>query len=58
MLGIRLERREEGTLLTAEWATGEADATGGDAGKRALDDLFKARLKAFVEEGTRSGVAS
>jgi hypothetical protein len=24
----------------------------------AVDDLFKARLKAFVEEGTRSGVAS
>lgn len=58
LLGIRLERREGGTLLRAELTTGEGDATGSDAGKRALDDLFKSRLKAFVEEGTRSGVAS
>ncbi len=58
VLGIRLERREGGTLLRAELTIGEVDAAGGDAGKRALDDLFKARLKAFVEEGTRSGVAS
>jgi uncharacterized protein YndB with AHSA1/START domain len=58
VLGIRLERREGGTLLLAELTTSGVDATDGDAGKRALDDLFKARLKAFVEEGTRSGVAS
>lgn len=56
VLGIQLERREGGTLLRAELTTGQADAADGDAGKRALDDLFKARLKAFVEEGTRSGV--
>jgi hypothetical protein len=58
VLGIRLERREGGTLLRAELAAGGGDAPGGDTGKRALDDLFKSRLKAFVEEGTRSGVAS
>jgi uncharacterized protein YndB with AHSA1/START domain len=58
VLGIRLERREGGTLLRAELTTGEADATDGGTAKRALDDLFKARLKAFVEEGTRSGVTS
>ena len=58
VLGIRLERREGGTLLLAELTTGGVDAADGDAGKRALDDLFKSRLKAFVEEGTRSGVAS
>ena len=58
VLGIRLERREGGTLLRAELTTSGVDAADGDAGKRALDDLFKARLKAFVEEGTRSGVAS
>jgi uncharacterized protein YndB with AHSA1/START domain/DNA-binding transcriptional ArsR family regulator len=58
VLGIRLERREGGTLLRAELTIGERDPAGGDAGKRALDDLFKSRLKAFVEEGTRSGVAS
>ena len=58
VLGIRLERREGGTLLLAELRTREVDAVDGAAGKRALDDLFKARLKAFVEEGARSGVAS
>ena len=58
VLGIRLERREGGTLLLAELTTSGVDAADGDAGKRAMDDLFKARLKAFVEEGTRSGVAS
>jgi uncharacterized protein YndB with AHSA1/START domain len=58
VLGIRLERREGGTLLLAELTTSGVDAADGNAGKRALDDLFKARLKAFVEEGTRSGVAS
>ncbi len=58
VLGIRLERREGGTLLRAELTAGEADPTDGDTAKRALDDLFKARLRAFVEEGTRSGVMS
>jgi uncharacterized protein YndB with AHSA1/START domain len=58
VLGLRLERREGGTLLRAELTTGGVDAAGGDAAKRALDDLLKARLKAFVEEGRRSGVAS
>jgi hypothetical protein len=58
VLGIRLERREGGTLLRAELTTGGGHAADGDAAKRALDDLFKARLKAFVEEGRRSGAAS
>ena len=55
---IRLEPREGGTLLRAELTMGGREAADGAAGKRALDDLFKARLKAFVEEGIRSGVAS
>lgn len=58
VLGIRLERREGGTLLCAELSTSGADAEASNGAKRALDDLFKARLKAFVEEGARSGVAS
>ena len=58
VLGIRLERREGGTLLRAELTMGGGEAGKGDAGRRALDDLFKVRLKAFVEEGIRSGVAS
>ena len=58
VLGIRLERREGGTLLCAELSTGGADAEASNGAKRALDDLFKARLKAFVEEGVRSGAAS
>ena len=57
VLGIRLERREGGTLLRAELTMSGRDAADPDAEKRALDDLFKARLKPFVEEGTRSGVA-
>jgi uncharacterized protein YndB with AHSA1/START domain len=58
VLGIRLERREGGTLLRAELTMGGGDAEDSDAGTRALDDLFKARLKAFVEEGRRSGAVS
>jgi uncharacterized protein YndB with AHSA1/START domain len=58
VLGIRLERREGGTLLRAELTMGGGEAADSDAGKRALDDLFRARLKAFVEEGRRSGAAS
>jgi uncharacterized protein YndB with AHSA1/START domain len=58
VLGIRLERREGGTLLRAALTTGGVDPADGDAGRRALDDLFKARLKAFVEEGRRSGAVS
>ncbi len=58
VLGIRLERREGGTLVRVELAKGEGDAADLDAAKRALDDLFKARLKAFVEEGRRSGAVS
>ena len=57
VLGIRLERREGGTLLRAELTMGGGEAADPDAERRVLDDLFKARLKAFVEEGTRSGVA-
>jgi len=58
VLGIRLERREGGTLLRAELTMAGGDWAESDAGKRALDDLFRARLKAFVEEGRRSGAAS
>jgi DNA-binding transcriptional ArsR family regulator/uncharacterized protein YndB with AHSA1/START domain len=58
VLSIRLERREGGTLLRAELLTRGTDAEEPNGAKRALDDLFKARLKAFVEEGARSGVAS
>ena len=58
VLGIRLDRREGGTLLRGELSTGGTDAEQSNGAKRALDDLFKARLKAFVEEGARSGVAS
>ena len=58
VLGIRLERREGGTLLRAELTTGGVGPADGNAGRRALDDLFKARLKAFVEEGRRSGAVS
>jgi uncharacterized protein YndB with AHSA1/START domain len=58
VLEIRLVRREGGTLLHAALtARGEAPR-GGEAEQRALDDLLKVRLKAFVEQGTRSGVAS
>jgi DNA-binding transcriptional ArsR family regulator/uncharacterized protein YndB with AHSA1/START domain len=58
VLEIRLAQREGGTLLRAALtARGEA-ARGGEAETRALDDLLKVRLKAFVEQGTRSGVAS
>jgi len=57
-LGIRLERCEGGTLLRVELTTAGLDTTSCDTAKRALDDLFKARLRAFVEEGTRSGVTS
>lgn len=48
-LDLRLEAREGGTLatLTAEHAPGEA-----------LEDLFRVRLKTFVEAGRRSGLAS
>jgi uncharacterized protein YndB with AHSA1/START domain len=58
VLEIRLVRREGGTLLRAALTVrGEAARVRNDA-KRALDDLLKVRLKAFVERGTRSGVAS
>ena len=57
VLALGLERREGGTVVRAEWTPGESVADDGTAGKRALDDLLKARLKAFVEDGTRTGVA-
>ena len=57
-LDVRLERREGGTLLTARLSqpSGRGEAAG--AASDALDDLFRVRLKAFVETGTRSGVSS
>ncbi len=58
VLAIRLAQREGGTLLRAALAGADEAACDSEAGKRALDDLLKVRLKAFVERGTRSGVAS
>lgn len=57
-LDVRLDWREGGTLLTARLSqpSGRGDAAG--AARDALDDLFRVRLKAFVETGTRSGVSS
>lgn len=48
-LVFRLEPREGGTLVTvsAERVPGEV-----------LDDLFRVRLKAFVEKGTRTGLVT
>jgi DNA-binding transcriptional ArsR family regulator len=57
-LCFRLECREGGTLLTASLSRA-ADAPGDDDVDRGvLDDLLRTRLKAFVEHGTRSGLAS
>lgn len=47
-MSIRLESREGGTLLTLSGERLPADA---------IDDLFRVRLKAFVEKGVRSGVS-
>ncbi len=56
-LGFVLERREGGTLVSASIAgAGGVPAARGDAAA-VLDDLVRTRLKAFVEHGTRSGVA-
>ncbi len=57
-LGFVLERREGGTLVSATIAgAGAVDAVRGDAAA-VLDDLVRARLKAFVERGVRAGVMS
>jgi uncharacterized protein YndB with AHSA1/START domain len=56
-LGFVLERREGGTLVTASLTGTEAPAASPSDGATILDDLVRARLKAFVEHGTRSGVA-
>jgi DNA-binding transcriptional ArsR family regulator/uncharacterized protein YndB with AHSA1/START domain len=57
-LSFRLERREGGTLLTASLSRA-ANAPGDDEADRGvLDDLLRTRLKAFVEHGTRAGLAS
>jgi DNA-binding transcriptional ArsR family regulator len=58
VLDIRLERREGGTLLSASVSREQGGGAEDEADHRALDDLLKARLKAFVEHGTRSGVMS
>lgn len=47
-MSIRLESREGGTLLTLSGDNLPADA---------LEDLFRVRLKAFVERGIRSGIS-
>jgi DNA-binding transcriptional ArsR family regulator len=56
-LDIRLEKREGGTLLTAAVSRARTAADEGEPDRGALQDLFGVRLKAFVEHGTRSGVA-
>jgi uncharacterized protein YndB with AHSA1/START domain len=58
VLEIRLAHREGGTLLHAALTAADGAVWDGEAETRALDDLLKSRLKAFVERGTRSGVAS
>jgi DNA-binding transcriptional ArsR family regulator len=58
VLDIRLERRDGGTLLVASLAREPGDGTVGEFDRRALEDLLGGRLRAFVEHGTRSGVAS
>jgi DNA-binding transcriptional ArsR family regulator len=56
-LGFVLDRREGGTLVSVSIAgAGCVPAARGDAAA-VLDDLVRTRLKAFVEQGTRSGVA-
>jgi DNA-binding transcriptional ArsR family regulator len=47
-LGFHLENREGGTLMTVSSRDVSGDV---------IDDLFRVRLKAFVERGLRSGVA-
>jgi DNA-binding transcriptional ArsR family regulator len=46
-LCFALEAREGGTLLTVRWEQAPAGV---------IDDLFRTRLKAFVETGARSGI--
>ena len=56
-LGFVLDRREGGTLVSASIVgAGCVPAARGDVAV-VLDDLVRTRLKAFVEQGTRSGVA-
>ena len=56
-LDFVLERREGGTLVSVSIAgASPVPAARGDAAA-VLDDLVRTRLKAFVERGTRSGVA-
>jgi DNA-binding transcriptional ArsR family regulator/uncharacterized protein YndB with AHSA1/START domain len=53
-----LERREDGTLLTASLSSA-LDSSGHEEVERGiLDDLVTTRLKSFVEHGIRSGLAS
>ena len=58
VLDIRLERREDGTELHASLFRERGLGADRDDDRDALADLLKARLKAFVEHGTRSGVMS
>ena len=53
-LAFVLERREGGTLVAASLVGAGLEARAASA---ALEDLVRVRLKAFVEQGTRSGVA-
>jgi DNA-binding transcriptional ArsR family regulator/uncharacterized protein YndB with AHSA1/START domain len=56
-LGFVLERREGGTLVSASIAGADVVPAGRGDAAAVLDDLVRTKLKAFVERGTRSGVA-
>jgi uncharacterized protein YndB with AHSA1/START domain len=53
-----LEGREGGTLLTVSLSGADEIPESEDVERGILDDLIRTRLKAFVEQGTRSGLAS
>jgi DNA-binding transcriptional ArsR family regulator/uncharacterized protein YndB with AHSA1/START domain len=58
VLGFVLERREGGTLVTASHTSAGATSGSRTRAIAVLEDLVRARLKPFVEQGTRSGVLS
>jgi DNA-binding transcriptional ArsR family regulator/uncharacterized protein YndB with AHSA1/START domain len=57
-LRFGLERREGGTLLTVVLSAPAGIPGHAELHRRALDDLIREKLKAYLEHGTRSGVAS
>ena len=56
VLGFILDRREGGTLVTASVTSAVAPAGSPAVAAGVLEDLVRARLKPFVEQGIRSGV--